>query len=175
MIANQVAARGNFPDQIGASARKSSDQKKCHAYGVTLEKFEKLRSDSRVRAIIERERDRLGGGGVPHCGSEQFGRRPNGSPSCDTCGGRHTSRQYDGQRVQFVSDAVNFRMASPGIPAAVLVGCGPHSDSPFLGSWETTRRNALFHRRATRAQYTPRSCFLLNPETERSGFHPNQL
>src|SRR6267142_283563 len=140
MIANQVAARGNFPDQIGASARKFSDQKKCRVYGVTLKQIEKLRSDSRVRAIIERERDRLGGGGVPHCGSEQLGRRPNGSPSCDTCGGHHASWQNDRPRVQFVSNAVDFRTASPGIPADVLVGSGAHSDNRLSGGIQRRRR-----------------------------------
>jgi len=91
MIANQVAASGNFPDQIGASARKFSDQKKRHAYGATVEQIKKLRSNSRVRAIIERESERLDEGRVPHCWTEQFRRRANGSPGCDTCGGRHTS------------------------------------------------------------------------------------
>ncbi len=78
---------------------------------------------------------------MPHCGPEQFGRRPNGSPGSDTCGGRHTSRQYDGQRVQFVSDAVDFRMASLGIPAAVLVGGGPLSDNPVSQAESDLRSN----------------------------------
>src|SRR6266404_9427871 len=142
MIANQVAARGNFPDQIGASARKFSDQKKCHAYGVTLEQFEKLRSDSRVRAVIERESESLGGGRVPHCGPEQFGRRPNGSPSCDTCGGCHASWQNDRPRVQFVSNAVDFRTASPGIPAGVLLGSTPLPDNAFIGHWAECARTS---------------------------------
>jgi len=141
VVSEQMAASGNFSDQIGASARKFSDQKKCRAHGVTVEQIEKHRSDSRVRAIIERESDRLGGGRVPHCGSEQFGRRPNGPPGSDTCGGRHTSRQYDGQRVQFVSDAVDFRMASLGIPAAVLVGGGPLSDNPVSQAESDLRSN----------------------------------
>jgi hypothetical protein len=92
MIAKHVAASGNFPDQIGASPRKFSDQKKRRAHRVTLEQIEKHRSDNRVGAIIERECKRLGGGRVPHCGPEQFGRRPNGSPGSDTCGGHHASR-----------------------------------------------------------------------------------
>src|SRR5467141_1331721 len=166
-----MAASGNFPDNIGASDRKFSDQKNGRADGVTVEQIEKLRSDSRVRAIIERESERLCGGGVPHCGSEQFGRRPNGSPSCDTCGGHHASWQNDRPRVQFGSNAVDFRTASPGIPAAVLVGGGPLSDNPcqlnrsmqhHLISWSDNTSSRETICKAVLNQNLNRAVFCLN-------------
>jgi len=65
VIANQVAPGINFLYQRRTSARKFSDQEKCSAYGVAFKQVKQLRSDCRIRTIIERQRDFSRGFRVP--------------------------------------------------------------------------------------------------------------
>jgi hypothetical protein len=115
MIAQQVAARGDFSDQVRALPNKSSDQKKCRAHGVAIEQFEKLRGDGWIWAIVKGESDLRGGIRVPHGTSEQFRRWGNRAPGSDPrrCYGRYN----DGQRIQIISGA-DFRTAWLAVPAA---------------------------------------------------------
>ena|ERR1700724_2985364 len=124
VITYRMLPRGNLFDQIRARPRKFSDQKKCHAYGVVVEQIKEARSDGRVRAVVKRERERLGRCRVPNRRAEQFRRRANDSPRSHACSSRYASRHYDGPRIQFAPNAVNFRTAWTGIPAGVLVAEG---------------------------------------------------
>jgi hypothetical protein len=126
MVSKQMAARTYFPDQIRTRSRKFPDQEKRRAHGVAIEQIEKPRRDSRVGAIIERERECLGGRRMPYCGTEQLRRGANRSPRC-----AHRSRRCtnsDRPRVQFVSTS-DFRTPTPAIPAAAFAGGGLVSDN----------------------------------------------
>src|ERR1039458_5818248 len=113
-----MAAYGNFPDQIRTRSHKLSDQEKCRAHGVAIEQIEQSRSDGRIWAIIECERERLCGCSMPHGGAEQLRRGTDSSPGSDARGGHRASRHNNGPGVQFVSTLFDFRTAWPGIPAA---------------------------------------------------------
>src|SRR5260370_20267848 len=131
MVSEQMSARGNFPDQIGAGARKFSNQEKCRASGVAVEQIEESRGNGRVGAIIEGQRERLGRCRMPNRGAKQFRRRANGAPSCDSRS--RTRGQNERPRIQYASNAIDFRTALLGIPASVLAGSEPLSDKPVLG------------------------------------------
>jgi len=69
MIADQMAARGYFPYQIGASSSKFADQKKCRAHGIAIKEIKQKRSDGWIRPIVKGEGDLFRRAGVPQCGS----------------------------------------------------------------------------------------------------------
>src|SRR5258708_27468074 len=135
MVSEQMSARGNFPDQIGAGARKFSNQEKCRASGVAVEQIEESRGNGRVGAIIECQRERLGRCRMPNRGAKQFRRRANGAPSCDSRS--RTRGQNERPRIHYASTAIDFRTALLGIPASVLACSEPLSDKPDLGTWQS--------------------------------------
>jgi hypothetical protein len=72
MISYHVPARGYFPYEFGAGARKFPDQKKCRAHGMTFKEFEQMRRHSRIRTVVKGESDFLPGRGVSHGRTEQL-------------------------------------------------------------------------------------------------------
>jgi hypothetical protein len=70
VIAEHVAAGGNFPDEVGTRLRKFSDQKESGPHRVAFEQVEQPRRDGGVGTVIKRESKRLGGQGVPYRGTE---------------------------------------------------------------------------------------------------------
>ena len=117
VIAEQMAARGNFLHEFRTCPREFSNQEKCRAHGVAIEQFEKARSDGRIRSVVKGESDfsremcaAPWGRTIPRTARQlptrQFPRRP---PRRST-----RSPARDSIRLQ----AVYFRTPRPGMPAA---------------------------------------------------------
>ena len=55
VIADGMAARGNFADEIGTGASPTADQEKSGAGAVAFEQGEQLRRDGGIGAVVEGE------------------------------------------------------------------------------------------------------------------------
>ena len=57
MIANDVAALGDFAGELGKSANVFSGEEKCAARAVAFEQIEQCGRDGRIGTIVEGERE----------------------------------------------------------------------------------------------------------------------
>ena len=82
VIADLMAARGDFAGEFGIGADMAADKEKSGAGVVSVEEREQARSDARIRAIVEGESDRTGIACEANRMTKELRLRMNPGPGC---------------------------------------------------------------------------------------------
>jgi hypothetical protein len=100
VIANRVTPGADLPQQLRTGSNRPPYDKKTSAYAVALQQTEQVRSNRRVRAVVEGQRDRPALRKVVQRGTKEFGRGTDGAPNTTSRGNSRRHRDHDGPRIQ---------------------------------------------------------------------------